>query len=91
MPDLGRLPDALTTPSPDPTHEAYRVAVVEVFDRIADSFLLGQTAFDFAETVLLAYQGAAAQLATLGAAVTAQAQQIAALKAQIAALTPPAT
>lgn len=86
MPDL---PD-LNVEWPDAGHEAIRQAVVRAIavqadhlEQLGDSFLLGQTAADFARTALAA-------VVSLQAAVTDQAAQIADLQTRVAALeTPP--
>lgn len=82
MPDL---PD-LNVPWPDAGHEAIRQAVVAAIaeqadhlEQLADSFLLGQTAADFAQTVLTNFTA-------LQQTVTDQAAQIADLQTRVAAL-----
>lgn len=91
MPDL---PD-INTPLPDIAHESLRQSTVAALDQLADhleqladSFLLAQTASDFAQTVLTNF-GALQQ------AVETQAAQIADLETRVSALEnptpPPAT
>lgn len=67
------LPD-LNVEWPDAGHEAIRLAIVQAIavqaDHLAqlgDSFLLGQTAADFAQTALTAVTEQAAQIADLQA------------------------
>lgn len=87
MPDL---PD-INVPLPDLAHESLRQATVGALaaladhvQQLADSFLLGQTAADFAQTVLTNFT-------TLQTVVGQQAAAIADLQAQVAALqNPPA-
>lgn len=78
----------LSTPLPDPAHENLRQACVAAVERLAEhvdrldnSFLLTQTAFDFANTVLAA-------VAPLQQAVADLQAQMTDLQAQVAALTP---
>jgi len=85
MPDL---PD-LNVEWPDAGHEAIRLAVVQAIadlaantEQFADSFLLGQTAADFAQTVLTNF-------GSLQQAVAAQAAQIADLETRVSALENP--
>lgn len=88
MPDL---PDILTHPARDLAHEAYRVAIVQAlthladhFEQLADAFLLGETAADGLGIALTNF-------VALQQAVASQAQEIADLRAQVAALqSPPA-
>lgn len=85
MPDLPSLYEEW----PDAGHEAIRLTVVQAIADIAghaegleDSFLLGQTAADFAQTVLTNFTA-------LQELVAAQQQQIADLTVRVAALEPP--
>lgn len=87
---------------PDVIVETMRQAVKQAIadlmvhaEQLGDSFLLGLTAFDFAQTVLTrlttlqdAFAGQSAQIT---AQLQAQQQQIDALAAQLAALQPPPT
>lgn len=76
------LPDLDT---PDLGHANLAAHIVDHLEQLADSFLLGQTAADFAQTVLTNFTA-------LQQAVTGQATQIADLEMRVAALenpTPP--
>lgn len=85
MPDL---PD-LSTPLPDPAHEALRANVVQALadlaahvESLADAFLLAQTAGDGLDIALTNF-------VALQNALTAQAQQIADLQSRVSALENP--
>lgn len=82
-PDPFDLAD-LNSPYQDPAHERLRVAVLDHFEQLADSFLLGQTAADMAQTFLLA-------VLPLQQAAQALQQQVAALTSRVAALESPTT
>jgi hypothetical protein len=82
------LPD-ISTPVPDAGHEDLRLRLVAALaditdhlEQLADSFLLGQTAADFAQTVLTNFTA-------LQAVVTDQATAIGDLTARVTALENP--
>lgn len=85
---MSDLPD-LNVEWPDAGHEAIRQAVVQAIadlatnaEQFADSFLLGQTAADFAQTVLVNF-------GLLQQTVTEQAAVIADLETRVTALENP--
>lgn len=61
-------PDLQATTYPDLAHERLRQELLDHIEQLADSFLIGQTAADFAQTVLTNFISSRALLNALAAA-----------------------
>ncbi|MGZ4621446.1 MAG: hypothetical protein ACXVGF_04845 [Blastococcus sp.] len=77
-------PDLQATTYPDLAHERLRQELLDHIEQLADSFLIGQTAADFAQTVLTNFTA-------LQQTVQQQAAEIADLQTRVAALESPTT